>query len=1029
MSRMPRAFLFGLLGLSLCFHLPTDLSAEAPSPPPYFAIRDARVVVGNGQSLERASVLISNGLIEAVGTDLPIPADAWVLDGTGLSVYPGLVDAWSGLGQKKDDEEKGGGRGGSDSDAPPIRGPQDRPKTTPWLRGSETLAEELDFEKWRQAGFTSTVTVPQKGIFAGQASWLNLGDGEVKELVVSASVAQRVSFERGGWREYPSSLMGVIAYIRQVFEDARYYEWSRTTYEKDPKGRVRPEHDPTLHPLVESMGMRQPFVFSANLGREIDRVLILGGDHGLRTVVLGGQGAYSRVENLKEADAAVLVDVNWPEEKKNRDPEADTPIRTLIHRELAPTTPAALSAAGVPFAFSSDGLSSGEVLEGVRTAIDAGLDEMAALRALSLTPAEIFGLDDRLGSIERGKIANLVVASDWPWAEDTEVSAVFVDGLLYRERKKEEEHEVPAQDVSGTWAIVLETPGGAREMTADLEMAEDGKVKGEIVSEMGTTKLDDARMSGERLRFETTREMRGRSMTAKWTLTVEGESLEGSMSAGPMSMEVKGERTAQATAKSSDDEGDDDAEAVPHEELLAALSVVQGKAREMDRYAITNAEVWTVSGETLSQGTVLVQEGKIRAVGKDLDIPSGYEVIDAQGGALIPGIIDCHSHIAVDGGVNEGTIAVSSMVAIGDVVNADHIAIYRALAGGVTSANLLHGSSNPIGGTNRVVKLRWGAVAAGMEFQGAPKGIKFALGENPTGANSRSFGGTQRYPQTRLGVMDVIRQAFTDARAYQLAWDAYEKGEKTRAGVKAARPRRDLQLEPLVEILEGERLIHAHCYRADEILQLMRLAEEFGFRIGTLQHVLEGYKVADEIAAHGAGASTFSDWWGYKIEAYEAIPQNAALMTERGVLVSINSDSGEEMRHLNQEAAKSVRWGGMDEIAALAMVTLNPAIQLGIDDRVGSIEVGKDADLVLYDGHPLAIGSVVQMTFVDGDLYFDLEADRARQSYIDALKKRLSGKDGSEAGADEDESPAGGSKPPPQVHWSPQEHYSCQEVK
>jgi len=356
---------------------------------------------------------------------------------------------------------------------------------------------------------------------------------------------------------------------------------------------------------------------------------------------------------------------------------------------------------------------------------------------------------------------------------------------------------------------------------------------------------------------------------------------------------------------------------------------------------------------------------------------------------------------------------VTSMVAIGDVINPDDISIYRALAGGVTSANLLHGSANPIGGRNRVIKLRWGADADGLTFQGAPKGIKFALGENPKRSNMRSTG-PQRYPQTRMGVMDVIREAFTEAVEYRKQWQEYEK---TKSGIP---PRRDFEMEALVEILEGERLVHSHCYRADEILQLMRLAEDFDFRVATLQHVLEGYKVADEIAAHGAGASTFSDWWGYKVEAYDAIPHAAALMTERGVVVSINSDSGEEMRHLNQEAAKTIKWGGMTELEALKMVTLNPAIQLRVDDRVGSIEVGKDADLTLYDGNPLEVRSVVQKTFVDGDLYFDIAADRERQARIDEVKKKLSPEE------KEDGDSEAGSKPSPEVVWQ-DEHYSCRE--
>ena len=362
--------------------------------------------------------------------------------------------------------------------------------------------------------------------------------------------------------------------------------------------------------------------------------------------------------------------------------------------------------------------------------------------------------------------------------------------------------------------------------------------------------------------------------------------------------------------------------------------------------------------------------------------------------SLIPGIIDAHSHIAGDGGLNEGSLAVTSMVGIEDVLDPDDIGIYRALAGGVTSANILHGSANPIGGRNQVIKLRWGADAEGHQVRRRTDRASSSHWVRTRSART-SVGRGCRSATRRLGWGSWTSSARPSSRPreYQKRVAANYAACGLNGNRRLTPPRRDLRLEPLVEILEGKRLVHSHCYRADEILQLLRLAEEFGFKIATLQHVLEGYKVADEIAAHGAGASTFSDWWGYKVEAYDAIPHNAALMTERGVLVSINSDSAEEMRHLNQEAAKTMKWGGMTELEALKMVTLNPAIQLGIDSRVGSIEVGKDADLVLYDGSPLALGSVVQKTFVDGIIYFDLDADRSRQARIEEIKDRLLGTD------------------------------------
>jgi imidazolonepropionase-like amidohydrolase len=403
---------------------------------------------------------------------------------------------------------------------------------------------------------------------------------------------------------------------------------------------------------------------------------------------------------------------------------------------------------------------------------------------------------------------------------------------------------------------------------------------------------------------------------------------------------------------------------------------------------IQNATILTVSHGTIEHGAILIKDGKIAEVGQSVNAPKDAQIIDAAGQFVMPGIIDCHSHIAVDGSVNEGSVSVSSMVNIADVLNPDDIDIYRDLAGGVTVANVLHGSANPIGGQTVVIKLRWGQPASKLPFEGALPGIKFALGENPKRSNFSFPGQVKRYPASRMGVEETIRSAFTEARDYKKAWDDFNK--RSAAGEKnLIPPRRDLRLEPLVEVLEGKRYVHAHCYREDEILMLLRVAKEFGFKVRTLQHVLEGYKVADEIAASGAGASTFSDWWAYKVEAYEAIPYNAALMTRRGVVVSVNSDDAEEATHLNQEAAKSMKFGGLTHDEALKLVTLNPAVQLGIDSRVGSIDVGKDADLVIYNHDPLSAYAVVQKTLIDGRVFFDRQRDIADRPALEKEKKAL----------------------------------------
>ena len=417
--------------------------------------------------------------------------------------------------------------------------------------------------------------------------------------------------------------------------------------------------------------------------------------------------------------------------------------------------------------------------------------------------------------------------------------------------------------------------------------------------------------------------------------------------------------------------------------LLAAAPPETGPA-----VAIVNGTILTVGPQgTIEKGTVLIRGGKIVAVGRDLTVPAGSTVIDATGRFVMPGIIDTHSHNAIEGNVNEGTDSVTAEVRIGDVIDHRDVNIYRQLAGGVTTINVLHGSANAIGGQNAVLKLRWGKGPEQLLFEGAPRGIKFALGENPKRSNFR-VPGPPRYPGTRMGVEAVIRQAFEEAIAYRREWQEHERKAKAAGakGEKAVPPRRDLRLEALVGVLEGKVYVHAHCYRSDEILMLIRLAEELGFKVRTFQHVLEGYRVASEIARHGAGAGTFIDWWGFKLEAFDATPYNPAVLAAKGVRVSLNSDSNELARRLYWDAAKAVKYGGVSEGEALAMITRNAAWQLGVDARVGSIEAGKDADIAIFSAHPFAPETRCETTLVDGVVYFDRAKDLALRT--PALEKK-----------------------------------------
>lgn len=428
----------------------------------------------------------------------------------------------------------------------------------------------------------------------------------------------------------------------------------------------------------------------------------------------------------------------------------------------------------------------------------------------------------------------------------------------------------------------------------------------------------------------------------------------------------------------------------------------QGRTASSDEVLIRNATVLTITRGTLPNTDVLIRKGKIAGVGKNLKASAGARTIDGTGKFVLPGIIDCHSHSMLDD-INEGSLAVTSMVRVSDALNPTDPDLYRELAGGTTTLNLLHGSANPIGGLNTVVKIKYGRPVEEFIFPGARPGIKFALGENVKRSSTPALPGiTRRYPATRMGVEETIREAFTKARDYKRSWDEYRAGSGRDKSMLP--PRRDLQLEPLVEILEDKRYVHAHSYRADEIYMLIRLADEFGFKIKTFQHVLEGYKVAKEIARHGAGASTFADFWGYKVEAYDAIPYNAAIMTRAGVVVSMNSDSDERARRLNIEAAKAMRYGDLTEEEALKLITINPAIQLGIQDRVGSIEVGKDADLAIWNGHPFSVYARVDTTFVDGAVFFDRQQDLARRLELEKERATLEQ-------AEANRPPAGGASP------------------
>ena len=853
--------------------------ADAAKTPTY-AITKARVVTVSGAVLENATVVLRDGLVVDVGANVAIPKDARIFDGTGLTLTPGLIDAYSGAGlpAARPAGGPGGGGGGAGPATPPANPIDPASNIHERVRASEAL-------KARDSGITTIVPIPREGLVFGAAPVMNLNGDKPGTMVVKANVGLAANLTTLGQR-YPGSLMGAMTFFRQALMDGAHHRADVAAYEKAPSGRKRPAYDPGLDVWADVAAGATPLLLQTSRVGDLRRAFALGDEFKIKLILAGNTQAFEEAALLKERKPSLLVSVNFDPPRVGGFFGGSDDDKDRADIDKAEKNPGLLHREGLKFALVS-GFAT-DFLGGIRKAIEKGLPRDIALRAVTLTPAEILGVADRMGSLDKGKIANVVAWTGDPLTKDAKIKMVFVDGELYQPEEK------PAGPQGAGGPPRPETP------------------KGESVAEV---------------------------------------------------------------------------------KPMAAPAPVAPSAPDTVT-AITNAKIMTVGAAgIIDQGTILIKGGKITAVGKDISVPAGATVIDASGRVVTPGIIDAHSHTAVEGGVNECTNIITAEVRVIDVLDPRDISIYRQLAGGVTAANVLHGSCNSIGGQNATIKLRWGADSGdALIFKGAPPGIKFALGENPKRA---SFGGgARRYPATRMGVEVSIRDAFLEAKAYKKEWDAYNAATKAmsaRKPVKGASapvapvaPRKNLQMEALVEILEGKRLVHAHSYRADEILMLIDVANEMGFKIATFQHVLEGYKVATEIAKHGAGASTFSDWWAYKMEAYDAIPYNAAIMAGHGVSVSLNSDSDELARRLYWEAAKAVRYGGVSEDEAFKMITINPAKQLGIDKWVGSIEVGKDADLAIFRAHPFAADTRVEMTLVDGKVMFDRSKDVAARTGVSA---------------------------------------------
>ena len=939
------------------------------------AFTNARIIVAPHHVIAKGTLVIRNGLVEAVGENVQPPADARVWNMEGRTIYPSFIDLYSDYGLPKADEQAGN----------PFESPAAPEKPKGAAHWNQKVRAEFDAsaefqpdpkaaEKLRSQGFGLVLATPQRGLFRGWSALVALGDGAASDLVIRQRVAQTTSLDqsRGSFREYPTSLMGVIALHRQTWIDADWYQKAQESYAKNPD-QPRPETNIALEALQSALHGEQPVVMDATTDLNFLRAAKIGKEFGLKLWIRGSGEEYRKIDAIKETQVPVIVTLNFPDA-----PNVDTPeealgvsLEELHHWDAAPENPGRLKKAGIPIVLSASQLKDpGAFLAQARKAIERGLDADDALACLTTVPAEWLGLEQEYGSLDKGKRANFVVTDGDIFGEKTKLSATWIDGKQYEVKPP------PVTDPRGTWSYEsnLSTSKEMLTLRGDAE-----KPTGFIKFQSKDIRLSSAAVSADRLTLTFAGDSAGHKGIVRMSASVGEKDLFGigelpdGQSFKWSATRVEPPRVEPDTAKPKK------VEMASFPEVTPPVGFGRAKIPDQPEYVLVkNGTIWTEGkGGIVEHGDILIKKGKIVQVGTNITAPNDAVIVDATGKHVSPGIIDCHSHTAISQGINEGAQAVTCEVRIQDVLNSDDIWIYRQLAGGTTIANVLHGSANPIGGQTIVVKWRWGALPDQLPIAGALPGVKFALGENVKQSNGfQAPRSTARYPQTRMGVEQIIRDRFMAALDYEKAMKNWER-DKSKIP-----PHRDLELDALVEVLNGKRLIHSHCYRQDEILMLMKVAEDFGIRIATLQHVMEGYKIADEIAKHGAGGSTFSDWWAYKIEAWDAIPGNGPLMHDRGVVVSYNSDDNQQATRLNWEAAKAIRFG-ISEEEALKFVTINPAKQLRIDDKVGSLEEGKDADFVVWSGDPLSTYSKCEQTWVDGRKYFDVKEDLAMRTEIE----------------------------------------------
>ncbi|GAA4106678.1 amidohydrolase family protein [Aquimarina addita] len=912
--------------------------------------------------INKATLIIQKGMITAVGTNVTIPKNSLIIDLKGKHIYASFIDPFTNFGIEKPTNKNGRGRG-SNPQYDASRGgyywnDHIRPETNP-IHDFKYDTKSADI--YLKEGFGVLHTHMPDGIVRGTGLLVALNnEGTNGKRMLSDQSAQFLSFSKSvkSKQTYPTSLMGSMALIRQMYLDAEWYANGNSTTK-----------DLSLEALNKNKKLPQIFEAGSRLnGFRADKV---GDEFNTQYIIVGGGDEYARIDKVKATNASYIIPLDFPDAYDVSDPyqQSLVSLGQMRHWNQAPTNPAVLSKNGIQFSFTTHKLKKvADFNKRILIAIENGLDKKAALASLTTIPAKILGKSDLLGSLKKGAYANFLITKDELFTKNNVIYENWVQG------HKNIIHDMNLMDLTGNYDL---TVNGT---TYDLS------ITGKPTAPKSNIKLGETTL-GSKINYkdnwvsivftdtDTTKNQYTRIVAdidnnpALWS----GKAI--LPNGSETSFNAK--RKPSGTDKKEKDSLTDKKE-IPKIMPVTYPNIAYGASKlpSAQTTLFKNATVWTneASG-ILTETDVLVKNGKITSIGKNINAGNAM-VVDATGKHLTAGIIDEHSHIAA-ASINEAGHNSTAEVSIEDVVSPDDISIYRNLAGGVTSIQVLHGSANPIGGQSAILKLKWGESAENLIYDNAPKFIKFALGENVKQSN---WGAEEkvRFPQTRMGVEQLYIDYFTRAKAYE---ELKTSGNPYR---------KDIEMEILLEILNGKRFISCHSYVQSEINMLMKVAEKFNFKINTFTHILEGYKLADKMATHGVGGSTFSDWWAYKYEVNDAIPYNAAIMHNQGVTVAINSDDPEMSRRLNQEAAKSVKYGGISEEDAWKFVTLNPAKLLHIDTRVGSIKVGKDADLVLWSDHPLSIYTKAEKTMIEGAIYFDIEKDKAMRTAMASEKNELS---------------------------------------